>query len=145
MKTLTKVWAAIAIMVFMLTGYASMPIKPDSMTRGDYSYVKEYISWLARKEMKNNDVTGLSIALVDDQRVVWAGRFRFCRSGQQAAFHAGDDLPVRLDFQALHRHRSHAAGRAGQAGHRCRSRPICRNSPSRVASRMQVQSHPAPS
>jgi len=76
-KTLTKVWTAVAVIVFMLAGCASMPKKPDSMARGDYSYVKEYISWLARKEMKKNDVTGLSIALVDDQQVVWAEGFGF--------------------------------------------------------------------
>ena len=77
MKTLTKAWVAVAVMVFMLAGCASMPKKPDSMARGDYSYVKEYISRLARKEMKKHDVTGLSIALVDDQSVVWAEGFGF--------------------------------------------------------------------
>ncbi len=74
---MTKAWVAVAVMVFMLAGCASMPKKPDSMARGDYSYVKEYISKLARKEMKKHDVTGLSIALVDDQQVVWAEGFGF--------------------------------------------------------------------
>ena len=32
--------------------------------------IAEYVSELARHEMKKRDATGLSIALVDDQRVV---------------------------------------------------------------------------
>ncbi|HTP26905.1 MAG TPA: serine hydrolase domain-containing protein [Anaeromyxobacteraceae bacterium] len=63
--------------IVMLAGCARVPKKPDSMTRGDYSYVKEYITWLVKKEMKKQDVTGLSIALVDDQQVVWAEGFGF--------------------------------------------------------------------
>ncbi|MBT1075783.1 serine hydrolase domain-containing protein [Geobacter grbiciae] len=66
--------AAIAV-VFVLAGCSTMPKKPDSLTRGDYGYTKEYVSWLIKKEMRENDVTGLSIALVDDQRVVWAQGF----------------------------------------------------------------------
>ncbi len=77
MRTMTRLGTGITVLFFMLAGCASMPKKPDSTARGDYSYVKEYISWLARKEMKRNDVTGLSIALVDDQGVVWAEGFGF--------------------------------------------------------------------
>ncbi|KAF0216940.1 MAG: hypothetical protein FD174_3495 [Geobacteraceae bacterium] len=76
MGTMTKVWAA-AVLVFMLAGCATMPKRPENVAQGDYGYTKEYISWLARKEMKKHDVTGLSIALVDDQRVVWAEGFGF--------------------------------------------------------------------
>ena len=73
----TKLSAFIALVVLLLAGCASMPKRPESMTRGDYSSVREYISVLADKEMKEKDVTGLSIALVDDQRVVWAEGFGF--------------------------------------------------------------------
>jgi CubicO group peptidase (beta-lactamase class C family) len=45
--------------------------------RGDYAKVAEYVSALVRHEMKKRDVTGLSIALVDDQRVVWAEGFGY--------------------------------------------------------------------
>lgn len=75
MRTLTKVWAAVAVMVFVLAGCSTMPKRPESLARGDYSYTRENISWLIKKEMKKNDVTGLSIALVDDQEVVWAEGF----------------------------------------------------------------------
>lgn len=66
---------------FMCSGCSTMPKKPDSLARKDYSYTKDYISWLIKKEMKKNDVTGLSLALVDDQRIVWAEGFGFADVG----------------------------------------------------------------
>jgi len=77
MKSMTRLGAGIALLVFLLAGCAGMPTRPESTARGDYSYTKEYITWLIQKEMKGNDVTGLSIALVDDQRVVWAQGFGY--------------------------------------------------------------------
>ncbi|MBC7962211.1 MAG: beta-lactamase family protein [Steroidobacteraceae bacterium] len=70
-------------MVFLLAGCAGMPKKPDITVRGDYSSTKEYISRLARQQMKKHDVTGLSIALVDDQKVVWAEGFGFADQANQ--------------------------------------------------------------
>lgn len=59
----------------LLSACASAPPRPASITRGDYSATKDYASQLIRYEMKLNAVQGLSIALVDDQRVVWAEGF----------------------------------------------------------------------
>lgn len=61
----------------VLAGCSTAPKRPESPARGDYTYAKEYVSWLARKEMQRREVTGLSIALVDDQRVVWAEGFGY--------------------------------------------------------------------
>jgi CubicO group peptidase (beta-lactamase class C family) len=46
-------------------------------TAVNYEPLKETVSRLIKKEMKKNDVVGLSIALVDDQQVVWAEGFGF--------------------------------------------------------------------
>jgi CubicO group peptidase (beta-lactamase class C family) len=62
---------------FVLAGCAGMPKKPENIAAGDYGPMKEYISQLIEKEMNKNDVTGLSIALVDDRRVIWAQGFGF--------------------------------------------------------------------
>ncbi|MDD4912167.1 MAG: serine hydrolase [Sideroxydans sp.] len=59
----------------LLSACTSAPPHPSSMARGDYTATKEYASQLIRYEMKRNAVQGLSIALVDDQRVVWAEGF----------------------------------------------------------------------
>jgi CubicO group peptidase (beta-lactamase class C family) len=72
-----KVWLGMVLLVCMLAGCSAMPLRPDNIPRRDYTYTKDYISWLARSEMNKHDVTGLSIALVDDQQVVWAAGFGF--------------------------------------------------------------------
>jgi CubicO group peptidase (beta-lactamase class C family) len=58
--------------IILLAACATAPIRPETTLPGDYGYAKQYLTWLIKKEMKKFDVTGLSIALVDDQRVVWA-------------------------------------------------------------------------
>ena len=62
---------------FIFSGCTMAPKKPDQIIAGNYDYVKEYITWLAQKEMKKNQVVGLSIAIVDDQRTVWAQGFGY--------------------------------------------------------------------
>ncbi len=68
-----------------LFGSSAVEIKPAPTTNAEirqryavsYERVKEYTSELIRKEMKKNNVTGLSIALVDDQRIAWAQGFGY--------------------------------------------------------------------
>lgn len=59
----------------LLTACGSAPQRPPSLTRGDYSTMREYIGALIRHQMARNDVVGAAIALVDDQQVVWAEGF----------------------------------------------------------------------
>lgn len=61
----------------LISGCATQPEKPAQRTRGDYSYTKSYLSWLIPREMSQAEVPGLSIALVDDQRVVWSQGFGY--------------------------------------------------------------------
>jgi CubicO group peptidase (beta-lactamase class C family) len=56
---------------------STVPARPADALPGDYEYTKQYLSWLIQKEMKKFDVTGLSIALVSDQRIVWAEGFGY--------------------------------------------------------------------
>lgn len=75
----------IGLLLLQLTGCASMPKRPENITRGDYDSTKEYITRLIKNEMKQQDVTGLSIALVDDQRVIWAEGFGFADEANKVA------------------------------------------------------------
>ena len=61
----------------LLAACATAPKRPDSVALGDYSYTKEFVSWRIRDEMHRHDVPGLSIAVVDNQRVVWAEGFGY--------------------------------------------------------------------
>jgi CubicO group peptidase (beta-lactamase class C family) len=62
----------------LLTGCATRPPeRPANLTRGDYSYVKAHMAWAIEREMRQHAVVGLSVALVDDQNVVWAQGFGY--------------------------------------------------------------------
>jgi CubicO group peptidase (beta-lactamase class C family) len=76
MKVALGRWT-ILLLTVSIAGCSSAPTRPESVGRGDYAKVAEYVSALVRHEMKKRDVTGLSIALVDDQRVVWAEGFGY--------------------------------------------------------------------
>ncbi len=75
-----KIFLILAIIIsaaFIISGCTTAPKKPEPIIAGNYDYVKEHITWLAKKEMKKNQVVGLSIALVDDQKTVWAEGFGY--------------------------------------------------------------------
>ncbi len=63
--------------LFILAGCAAVPRNPIAVARGDYEYVKAHISSLIKEEMKRKNVPGMSIALVDDQKIVWAQGFGY--------------------------------------------------------------------
>lgn len=61
----------------LLASCATPPPVATRLERGDYSYARQYLTWLIDKEMAQNDIAGLSIALVDDQRIVWQSGFGY--------------------------------------------------------------------
>ena len=62
----------LAMAVLQLAGCAVPPPRPQQLARGDYAVVTQHVEALIAHEMRAHGVTGLSIALVDDQQVVWA-------------------------------------------------------------------------
>lgn len=66
-----------ALSLAILAGCASAPQRPASVARGDYAATQAYITRLIEHGMAQNKVTGLSIALVDDQHVVWSQGFGY--------------------------------------------------------------------
>lgn len=60
-----------------LAGCSSAPTRPASVARDDLAATQAYVTRLVQHEMAQNKVTGLSLALVDDQRIVWAQGFGF--------------------------------------------------------------------
>jgi CubicO group peptidase (beta-lactamase class C family) len=64
-----------AALLGALAACQSPPPKPESPARGDYASTRQYLSQRIQFEMKRHAVTGLSIALVDDQQIVWAEGF----------------------------------------------------------------------
>lgn len=66
---------AVALAAILLIGCAGAPKRPDTIARDDYGTIERYVSQLIRHEMNANTIEGMSIALVDDQRIVWAAGF----------------------------------------------------------------------
>jgi CubicO group peptidase (beta-lactamase class C family) len=69
----------VVVLISFLAGCATVPLseRPEVVRRGDYSIVESYASSLIEQEMKKNKITGLSIAVVDDQRIVWSEGFGY--------------------------------------------------------------------
>lgn len=61
----------------LLAACATPPPVAESNVRGDYRHTQNYLSWLVEREMSDNEITGISIALVDDQQVIWQKGFGY--------------------------------------------------------------------
>lgn len=69
---------SVVFIVLLVTGCATAPPKaPGVQEKGDYGYLKAYMSWFIQNQMKDKNVVGLSIALVDDQKVAWQQGFGY--------------------------------------------------------------------
>ena len=69
-------WFSIAALATIMSGCSSAP-KRSTPVAGDYGYLGEYLDWMINAEMRKSKVAGLSIAIVDGQRVVWAKGYGF--------------------------------------------------------------------
>jgi CubicO group peptidase (beta-lactamase class C family) len=72
-----RISAVLASSLLFLASCATPPPVAGNLHQGDYRYAQDYLTWLIDKEMSQNDITGLSIALVDDQQVVWQTGFGY--------------------------------------------------------------------
>jgi CubicO group peptidase (beta-lactamase class C family) len=53
------------------------PEIPKQQAKGDYTFTKQYATWLIQEQMKEKKIAGLSIALIDDQEIVWSQGFGY--------------------------------------------------------------------
>ena len=58
-----------------LSACSSAPQRPAAVLGDEFAYTIDYARWMVGKRMAANDIVGLSIALMDDQRIVWAQGF----------------------------------------------------------------------
>jgi len=90
-----KYYSSMFLAIFLLAACSSTPpIKPEKFVQGEYTHTQRYLTWLIEKEMSDNDVTGLSIALVDDQQLVWASGFGYSDAENEVL--ATPDTPYRM-------------------------------------------------
>jgi len=65
------------IIVSFFNGCSTTPVTSGDVSCKDYECVKEFISRFAQKEMEKHNVEGLSLAVVDDNRIIWAQGFGY--------------------------------------------------------------------
>lgn len=76
-------FSALVLFLPFLVGSHSDSEKLEFPVHKKYEFVRQTISPIIQKEMKKNNVVGLSIALIDDQRVVWSQGFGYAdRAGK---------------------------------------------------------------
>ncbi len=62
----------------LLLGACATPAPvAQSSTQGDYQHTENYVTWLVDREMAQNEITGISIALIDDQKIIWQKGFGY--------------------------------------------------------------------
>ena len=74
---LARVWLVATVIFGVWTGWAAAATRPETTTDADYQAMSQEISSLIEEQMGKKEVTGLSIALVDDQKIVWSAGFGF--------------------------------------------------------------------
>lgn len=75
MKSRIPVFLGLLIMLSACAG--GPPPRPETWQRSDYRYLQTYLSWLIETQMDKQAIEGLSIAIVDDQQVVWSQGFGY--------------------------------------------------------------------
>lgn len=61
----------------VISACGQAPVRPASQTQGDYRYVERYLEWYIPQLMKKHQVPGVSIALVDGEKILWARGFGY--------------------------------------------------------------------
>ncbi|HVN72201.1 MAG TPA: serine hydrolase domain-containing protein [Desulfomonilia bacterium] len=74
------VYCILSVVLVLMYGCASAPRRPDFSERKGYDDVILYLNGYIEQSMRKSGITGLSIALVDDQRIVWARGFGYADS-----------------------------------------------------------------
>lgn len=74
---LSRILPLVASVTLLLGACATPAPVAEGDIRGDYRFTEKYLRWLIDREMTRDEITGLSIALIDDQQVVWQQGFGY--------------------------------------------------------------------
>lgn len=74
---LSRLLPLLAGALLLLGGCSSAPPVASDTHRGNFDHTRAYLKWLIDQEMAQNEITGVSIALVDNQQVIWQKGFGY--------------------------------------------------------------------
>jgi len=69
--------------ILLLTGCASAPPRPADLARGDLAYLETYMDWYLTQRMRSQNVPGISVALVSDEKILWMKGYGYADAEQQ--------------------------------------------------------------
>ncbi|MCB1190680.1 MAG: beta-lactamase family protein [Leptospiraceae bacterium] len=72
-----KILVLAFIILFFGCSKEEPPKKPVDYKNESYQYTKNYLNWFIKNKMKESDIVGLSLAIVDDQKVIWSEGFGY--------------------------------------------------------------------
>ena len=73
-----KITIPLIVSLALFVGCSGKPEpKPFTSEVDQYAYAKEYMRWYIKEQMEEQDIVGLSVALVDDQKIVWQEGFGY--------------------------------------------------------------------
>lgn len=85
--------ATLAPMMLAVGARAAEPPRPDTITRGDFSWPIAHARWRIADLVAEDQVAGLSVALIDGDRIVWTQGFGRATpdapASEQTAFRVG--------------------------------------------------------
>ncbi len=84
-KTTNRIIISISLLIMVIisvncTGLKEPP-RPETFIKGDYTYLKDYISYVIMKKMKALNITGASIAFIDEGEIIWSEGFGYADRG----------------------------------------------------------------
>lgn len=110
MKRILASLVAVPALLGTACGFAPKAPPEEHLTKGDYSPVVDYLEKYIPTRMRKHGFTGLSVALVDDQEVVWSEGFGFAdksagrRSTASTVYRAGSVSKLFTAMAALKLH-----------------------------------------
>jgi len=73
------------LIIFLIQSGCAASLQKAGMSRDSYKGTRDAITSLIQEEMKRYNIQGMSIALVDDQRIVWAEGFGYADRDKRIA------------------------------------------------------------
>lgn len=73
----SRLFLSLVGILLLVAGCSTAPPVAIDTIRGNYDHTRAYLAWMIEQEMARNEITGISIALVDNQQVIWQQGFGF--------------------------------------------------------------------
>jgi CubicO group peptidase (beta-lactamase class C family) len=76
-RKLRDTFGALALLVLSQACASGPPLRNGPIVQGDYRYLDRYMDWMIEAGMDRTKTPGVSVAVVDDQRIVWSKAYGY--------------------------------------------------------------------